>query len=83
MTASKPYTQAVVFSRPAGRKRIEVFSPKLARRLSLGGYDAYRTWLVIEANPRIKAFCERPTWLSLSNPQKSKIRPNHRHLYPA
>lgn len=63
MTASKPYTRAVVFSRPAGRRRIEVFSPKLARRLSLGGYDAYRTWLVIEANPRIKAFCERPTYV--------------------
>ncbi len=63
MTASKPYTRAVVFSRPAGRRRIEVFSPKLARRLSLGGYDAYRTWLVIEANPRIKSFCERPTYV--------------------
>mgnify|MGYP000293312828 CR=1 FL=1 len=63
MTASKPYTRAVVFSRPAGRRRIEVFSPKLARRLSLGGYDAYRTWLVIEANPWIKSFCERPTYV--------------------
>jgi len=63
MTASKPYTRAVVFSRPAGRRRIEVFSPKLARRLSLGGYDAYRTWLVIEANPNIKTFCERPTYV--------------------
>jgi hypothetical protein len=63
MTASKPYTRAVLFSRPAGRRRIEVFSPKLARRLSLGGYDAYRTWLVIEANPRIRTFCERPTYV--------------------
>lgn len=63
MTASKPYTRAVLFSRPAGRRRIEVFSPKLARRLSLGGYDAYRTWLVIEANPRIRTFCESPTYV--------------------
>jgi hypothetical protein len=63
MVTSKTYTHAVLFSRPAGRRRIEVFSPKLARRLSLGGYDAYRTWLVIEANPRIRAFCERPTYV--------------------
>ena len=63
MTAPKPYARAVVFSRPAGRRRIEVFSPKLGRRLSLGGYDGYRTWLVIEANPRIKSFCERPTYV--------------------
>lgn len=42
------------------RRRIEVFSPKLGRRLSLGNYDAFRTWLVIEANPAIESFTERP-----------------------
>jgi hypothetical protein len=63
MTASKPFARPVCFSRPAGRRRIEVFSPKLGRRLSLGGYDAYRTWLVIEANPLILSFCERPTYV--------------------
>ena len=63
MTKSMPYTRAVPFSRPAGRRRIEVFSPKIGRRLSIGGYDAYRTWLVIEANPHIITFCERPTYV--------------------
>lgn len=63
MTKSMPYTRAVPFSRPAGRRRIEVFSPKIGRRLSLGGYDPYRTWLVIEANPLIVTFCERPTYV--------------------
>lgn len=63
MTKSMPYTRAVPFSRPAGRRRIEVFSPKIGRRLSLSGYDAYRTWLVIEANPHIVTFCERPTYV--------------------
>jgi len=54
------------FSRPlllphgGWRRRIEVFSPKLGRRLSLGNYDAFRTWLVIEANPAIESFTERP-----------------------
>ena len=63
MSESIPYTRAVPFSRPAGRRRIEVFSPKIGRHLSLGGYDAYRTWLVIEANPHIVTFCERPTYV--------------------
>jgi hypothetical protein len=63
MTKSMPYTRAVPFSRPAGRRRIEVFSPKIGRRLCLGGYDAYRTWLVIDANPLIDTFCERPTYV--------------------
>jgi len=63
VSESIPYTRAVPFSRPAGRRRIEVFSPKIGRHLSLGGYDAYRTWLVIEANPHIVTFCERPTYV--------------------
>jgi len=54
------YSTPSAFSRPSWRRRIEVFSPKIGRRLSLGSYDAYRTWLVIEANPSITTFCERP-----------------------
>ena len=63
MSESIPYTRAVPFSRLAGRRRIEVFSHKIGRHLSLSGYDAYRTWLVIEANPHIVTFCERPTYV--------------------
>ena len=63
MTKSKQYIRGLPFSCPAGRRRIEVFCPKIGRRLSLGGYDAYRTWLVIEANPQIVTFCERPTYV--------------------
>src|SRR5450432_1047713 len=54
------YSTPSAFARPSWRRRIEVFSPKIGRRLSLGSYDAYRTWLVIEANPAIATFCERP-----------------------
>jgi hypothetical protein len=51
---------------PAGasRRRLEVFSPKLARRLSLSSYDAWRCWLALEANPAVSAFCERPARLN-------------------
>ena len=50
---------------PAGasRRRLEVFSPKLGRRLSLSSYDAWRCWLMLEANPAVQTFCERPARL--------------------
>ncbi len=63
----------------ASRRRLEVFSPKLARRLSLSSYDVWRCWLALEANPAVCAFCERPArlkgaasptldfWVSLRN----------------
>ena len=54
------YARPLPIARSGWRRRIEVFSPKLGRRLSLGSYDAYRTWLVIEANPAIEDFTERP-----------------------
>jgi hypothetical protein len=75
MTKSMPYTRAVPFSRPAGRRRIEVFSPKIGRRLSLNGYDAYKTWLVIEANPAIITFCERPNYITVELSEMLQITP--------
>lgn len=55
-----PFSRPLPLPRGGWRRRIEVFSPKLGRRLSLGSYDAFRTWLVIEANPAIASFTERP-----------------------
>lgn len=48
----------------ASRRRLEVFSPKLVRRLSLSSHDAWRCWLALEANPAVSAFCERPARLN-------------------
>lgn len=62
--ASGPsFARPVVPFRPGWRCLIDVFSPKLGRRLTLGSYDAWRTWLVIEANPAISSFCERPAYI--------------------
>lgn len=55
-----PFRRPLALPRAGARRRIEVFSPKLGRRVSLGSYGAYRTWLVIEANPAIETFIERP-----------------------
>ena len=55
------YTQPLPLPAAGWRRRLEVFSPKLARRLSLGSYDAWRCWIAIEANPEVTSFCERPS----------------------
>ena len=59
MTRSS-YTQPLPLPAAGWRRRLEVFSPKLARRLSLGSYDAWRCWIALEANPGVTSFCERP-----------------------
>ena len=55
------YTQPLPLPAAGWRRRLEVFSPKLVRRLSLGSYDAWRCWIALEANPQVTSFCERPS----------------------
>lgn len=55
------FTRPLPFVRRACDRRIEVFSPKLGRRLSLTSYAAWQLWLALEANPAASTFCERPT----------------------
>ena len=55
------YARPLPFVRRASDRRIEVFSPKLGRRLSLTSYGAWQLWLALEANPAASTFCERPT----------------------
>lgn len=54
------YTEPLPLPKASWRRRLEVFSPKLDRRLSLGSYPAWRCWVALEANPAITKFCERP-----------------------
>jgi len=52
------------FARRASDRRIEVFSSKLGRRLSLSSYAAWQLWLALDANPAVSTFCERPTFIA-------------------
>lgn len=61
--ASAVYTRPLPLVRRASDRRIEIFSPKLGRRLSLSSYAAWQLWLALEANPAVAAFCERPAAL--------------------
>jgi hypothetical protein len=55
------YERAVETKRPAGSRRIEIFSPKIKRRLTLFSWDTHDAWLLLEADPTVRAFCERPS----------------------
>jgi hypothetical protein len=54
------YDRPLEASRRPWQRRIEVFSPKLGRRLTLFSYAAHDAWLLLEADPKVKRFCERP-----------------------
>jgi len=56
------YAQAVNVKRRRWQRRIEVFSPKLRRRRTLFSRDAQDAWIVLEANPPVHSFCERPAY---------------------
>ena len=62
--SSAVYARPSPFVRRASDRRIEVFSPKLGRRLSLTSYAAWQLWLALEANPAASTFCERPTFIA-------------------
>jgi hypothetical protein len=57
------YERAVETKRPARSRRIEIFSPKIKRRLTLFSWDAHDAWLLLEADPTVRAFCERPAYV--------------------
>jgi hypothetical protein len=54
------YLRPVEVERRPWQRRIEVFSPKLGRRVTLFSHAAHSAWLLLEADPHVKRFCERP-----------------------
>jgi hypothetical protein len=54
-------------SRPRGSRRIDVYSPKLRRRLQCFGETMYHQCLCLEADPTVLTYCERPVYLSIGN----------------
>ncbi|GJH02857.1 hypothetical protein [Paraburkholderia terrae] len=52
--------QPVALARTRGAHRFEVFSPKLKRRLTFDRRRAVDEWIMLESDPTVRAFCERP-----------------------
>jgi hypothetical protein len=57
------YEKPIEISRRPWQRRIEVYSPKLKRRVTLFSWAAHDAWLLLEADPTVKVFCERPAYL--------------------
>src|SRR5260370_6955540 len=60
MDDSLDMMQRVGLARTRGAHRFEVFSPKLKRRLTFDRRCAVDEWIVLESDPAVRAFCERP-----------------------
>ncbi|PMS34976.1 hypothetical protein B0G57_1128 [Trinickia symbiotica] len=63
--------EPVALARPRGAHRLEAFSPKLARRVVFYQRTLLEQWLLLEANPTVISFCERPGYVLIDG---------HRHL---
>jgi len=57
------FQSAVSNARPRGVRVIEVYSPKLGRRLQCFGEGVFGQWVRLEADPTVQTFCERPAYL--------------------
>jgi hypothetical protein len=54
------YEKPLKVSRRPWQRRIEVYNPKVKRWLTLFSRAAHDAWLLLEADPAVKGFCERP-----------------------
>ena len=60
MDNSLHMTRPTALARTRGAHRFEVFSPKLKRRLTFDRRCAVDQWTLLESDPAVRAFCERP-----------------------
>ena len=70
MEDSLRIAEPVALARPRGARRFEAFSPKLARRLTLYTRPALEQWILLEANPAVVRFCERPGYVQFDGHQR-------------
>ncbi|NPT47006.1 hypothetical protein GNZ12_38080 [Paraburkholderia sp. 1N] len=60
----------VAVARPRGAHRFEAFSPKLARRVMFYRRPLLDQWLLLETNPKVIAFCERPGYVVVNGSRR-------------
>lgn len=63
MEDSLHIAEPVALVRPRGAHRFEAFSPKLKRRLTFYRRCTFDQWVLIESDPAIGHFCERPGFI--------------------
>ncbi|MBY4867667.1 hypothetical protein K6W76_14270 [Burkholderia anthina] len=57
--------EPVALARPRGAHRLEAFSPKLARRMTFYRRAVVEHWVLLEADPSVIVFCERPDYIQI------------------
>lgn len=60
----------VTTPRPRGAPRLDAFSLKLNRRLTLFQCGAPELWLLIETDPAVQTFCERPGYVQIGEARR-------------
>lgn len=70
MQAVPRFSSPVSSYRPRRSRRFDVFSPKLDRYLTLYGPASLDWWTMLEANSEVLTFCERPTFVPGTKPQR-------------
>jgi hypothetical protein len=58
--------EPIALVRPRGAHRFEAFSPKLARRVMFYRRPSLDQWLLLETDPKVIAFCERPGYVMIN-----------------
>ena len=64
---ARRYSVAISQTRPKGARLLEGYSLKLERSVQVFDYASFSVWMGLEADPAVKAFCERPARFGLAN----------------
>lgn len=70
MTNTARFLRAVDDTRPYQSHRYDVFGPKINRRLSLYRLKLVDAWLLLESDPAVVAYCERPLLIPGAKPKR-------------
>jgi hypothetical protein len=64
------FESAADHTRPYGSHRYDVFAPKLGRAVTLFGREALDAWTVLESDPAVITYCERPLVVPKTTPKR-------------
>lgn len=70
MAMAARFQTAVTSSRPYKSHRYDVFGLKVNRMLTIFGRDQLEAWLLLEADPKVTRYCERPLYVPDHKPKR-------------